>query len=140
MIRSLMSASCTLGPDMRRKDLDCDLLRRMVAEWRRVSPCYLGDYYPLTPYSLEENAWMAMQFDLPDKGEGVVHAFRRSQCADETARFKLHGLTADAHYRLTDADTPGEKELTGRELMATGLPVTSTTRPAAAVIGYRRMP
>jgi hypothetical protein len=40
-----------LGVDTRRKDLDYDLLRKLYRDWRQVSACYLGDYYPLTPYS-----------------------------------------------------------------------------------------
>jgi len=30
----------------------------MIAEFRRVEPYLLGDYYPLTSYSLENTVWM----------------------------------------------------------------------------------
>ena len=59
LVRSLMSPWLTLGCDVRRKELDYALLRDLVAEWREVSQCYLGDYYPITPYSLGKDIWMA---------------------------------------------------------------------------------
>ena len=61
--------------------------RRMIAELRHVAPYFSGDYYPLTPYSLDDTAWMAWQFDRPDLGEGVVQAFRRAGSYYESARF-----------------------------------------------------
>lgn len=59
-----------------RKHLDFGLLRRLTERWRDLSPYYLGDYYPLTPYSLEPDAWIAWQFDCPEAGKGIVQAFR----------------------------------------------------------------
>ena len=49
--------------DVRRKDLDYDLIRRVLSQWKQYAPYYFGDYYPLTPYSLDQTAWMAWQFD-----------------------------------------------------------------------------
>ena len=40
-------------------------LKKMIAEFHKVEPYLLCDYYPLTPYSLEKTAWMAWQFDEP---------------------------------------------------------------------------
>ena len=37
----------------------------------------LGDYYPLTSYSLQPDHWIAWQFNRPETGDGVVQAFRR---------------------------------------------------------------
>jgi len=138
LVRSLMSPHLTLGPDMRRRDLDTALLRRLVDQWRQVAPCYLGDYYPLTRYSLANDVWMALQFDRPDLGEGVVHAFRRAESIYESARLKLRGLDPDAGYMLTDLDKPGMTEATGRELMDKGLLVVLPDQPGSAVIRYKR--
>ena len=55
---------------------------------------FYGDFWPLTPYSLENNVWMAWQFDRPEAGEGVVQAFRRAENGDESATFRLRGLDA----------------------------------------------
>jgi alpha-galactosidase len=140
LIRSLMSPEFTIGVDTRRKDLDYDLLRKLVREWRQVAPCYLGDYYPLTPYGPTNDIWMAWQFDRPDKGEGLVQAFRRAKCAQESIRVKLHGLEPDARYMLTNADVVGSTEMTGRELLDAGLVIAAKNRPAAIVMTYKRKP
>src|SRR5439155_22725405 len=79
LVRSLMGPDVTLSCDARRKDLDRDLLRKLVAEWRQIVLNYFGDFYPLLPYTLANDAWMAWQFDRPEAGQGIEHAFRRAQ-------------------------------------------------------------
>ena len=68
--RSGHAMGVVLGYDLRRTDLDYDRLRKLTAEWRLVSPCYYGDYYPLIPYSLDNAAWIAWQFDCPESAQG----------------------------------------------------------------------
>jgi alpha-galactosidase len=134
------------GPrfDMRRKPMDESMdypeLRRLIDQWRTLAPNYYGDYYPLTSYSLEEDAWMAWQFDRPDVGQGMVQVFRRAESPFETARFKLHGLDPKATYRLTNLDQPGSRQATGQELLEQGLPVTLSRRPLSAIITYCKQP
>jgi len=79
---------------------------------------------------------MAWQFHRPDLGQGFVQAFRRDHSFYESARFKLRGLEANSRYRLANLDTPEAKEMTGRELMEKGLPVSITDQPGAAIITY----
>ncbi|MCU0983112.1 MAG: GH36 C-terminal domain-containing protein [Pirellulaceae bacterium] len=138
LIRSQMSPEFTVGVDTRRKDLDYKLLRTLTEQWRQVAPCYFGDYYPLTAYSLQQTAWMAWQFDLPEKGEGVVQAFRRAESVDAAARFTLRGLDPAATYVLTDLDTGESQTLAGRELLDNGLAVAIAEQPGSAVIVYKK--
>ncbi len=133
-----MSPEFTVGVDTRRKDLDYKLLRTLTEQWRQVAPCYFGDYYPLTAYSLQQTAWMAWQFDLPEKGEGVVQAFRRAESVDAAARFTLRGLDPAATYVLTDLDTGESQTLAGRELLDNGLAVAIAEQPGSAVIVYKK--
>jgi alpha-galactosidase len=123
--------------DMRDKSLDYPLMRKLAAEWRAVAPCYLGDYYPLTPYSLEKRDWMAWQFDLPESGEGLVQAFRRDDCADGKKNFKLQGLDPVATYEITDFDAGTLARLSGKALAEEGLTVDIKEKPGAAVIRYK---
>ncbi len=125
--------------DMRKKDLNYDLLRKLTTEWRFVAANYLGDYYPLTPYSLEKSAWMAFQFDRPEQGEGLVQAFRREQCADSSKTFRLQGLDAAATYEVTDLDVGTPTRISGEDLMGKGLNVEIKAKPGAAVITYRKV-
>jgi alpha-galactosidase len=124
--------------DVRRKDLDYDLLRRLTTEWRAVAPTYLGDFWPLTPYSTENGSWMAWQFDRPDLGEGMVQVFRRSESIYESAHLRLRGLDPEARYRVRDLDAPRASTFSGQELMDPGLPVAIGERPAALLITYQR--
>jgi alpha-galactosidase len=130
--------SLNLEVDIRVKELDYAALRRLVGQWRKISPYYAGDYYPLTPYSLEKTAWIAWQFDCPERGEGMVQAFRRNDSFYESIRVKLHGLTPGATYAVANLDTAETKNLTGRELLESGLSIAIKDRPGAVVITYRK--
>lgn len=136
LIRSQMSPEFTLGVDTRRTDLDYGLLRELTSQWRGVAPCYFGDYYPLTPYSLENNTWMAWQFDRPEMSRGFVQAFRRAGCPEPSITLRLRGLDPNVAYAITDLDGGREWRSTGRELMSKGLRVESSEVPSALIFTY----
>jgi alpha-galactosidase len=140
--RSSMVAEYTFGPDAAGLDVvDFTRLRRLVNEWRQISDTFFGDFYPLTPYSLAENIWMAWQFDRPDLGCGAVQAFRRAECAYESAWFSLKGLDPSAVYRLTDMDHPDSvTEKSGQLLLDEGLTIEMPTAPHAVILKYEKQP
>lgn len=117
---------------------DLDVQKKAFGEWRRIAGLMLGDYYPLTPYSLQRDQWIAWQFDRPETGEGVVQAFRRPESPYESARFRLRGLEAAATYEVANFDG-GKETQTGSQLMEQGLVVTATAQPAALLFAYRRL-
>jgi alpha-galactosidase len=131
-------------PAPRQEGLDWTDYLRMVKEWRSACDYFLGDYYPLTPYSLEDTVWMAWQFDCPERGGplgragGMVQAFRRAQSPYESMRAKLHGLDPDAVYTLTNLDVDGVTEAPGRELLEQGILIIMKDKPASTVITYRK--
>lgn len=139
LFRSAMCPHITGCWDVRRTDLDYDAIRQRVAEWRQVAELFFGDYWPLTPYTLAPDVWIAWQFDRPDLGRGMVQAFRRAESIYETARLRLRGLDEAAKYVITDADTGQVTEATGRELMQHGLAVTILSRPGAALLTYQKV-
>ena len=98
----------------------------------------LGDYYPLTPYSLKPDQWIAWQFNRPEPGDGMVQVFRREQCSDSSLVCRLHGLEPAATYELTNFDVAGATVVSGKDLMEKGLTVEIKDQPGAAVIVYRR--
>lgn len=125
--------------DLRDHGLPYDLLRKAVREWRAYAEDYLGDFYPLTPYSLDRDTWMAWQFDRPDKGQGVVQAFRRDLSIYESARMKLHGLDPRARYWVTDLDAVGPaRQFSGEQLMTDGLALSISQAPGTALLTYQR--
>jgi len=111
----------------------------MVDEWRRISPCYYGDYYPLTPYSIDESQWIVWQFYRPESGDGVVEAFRRPKNQETVRIFRLNGLDQDAKYEWIDLDGVTSKTATGQELMRQGVNVEIKTNPGAAAIVYKKV-
>lgn len=138
LLRSTLVTHFTACFDVRRADLDYDLIRRVLGQWKQYAACYLGDYYPLTAYSLDSSAWMAWQFDVPEKGEGLVQAFRRADSVYEVARFKLRGLDPGAGYVLTNLDSGESETRTGHELLDHGLAAKIGDQPGSTVITYKK--
>jgi alpha-galactosidase len=127
------------GIDIRVKELDYEALRRLYNQFRQVSPYYYGDYYPLTPWTRDNKAWMAWQFDRPETGDGLVQAFRRPEAEADSIRLKLGGLDPAAQYKLTSIDGNDPVAMGGRELMANGFSVTIHERPGVAIFVYQRV-
>jgi alpha-galactosidase len=138
--RSNMAPMMGFVWDTRRKDLDYNLIRKLIGQWRDVAHCYFGDMYPLTPYSTAEDVWMAWQFDRPEGGEGMVQAFRRPESPYVSAAFPLRALDPDAKYSVANCDAPNPMEFSGRDLVEKGLVITLHDQPGAAVFTYKRIP
>jgi alpha-galactosidase len=137
---SNVSPSLGFGIDMRVREIDYAALRRLIGQWRELSPNYYGDFYPLTPWSRDDQAWIAWQFDRPEQGEGMVQVFRRHNSFYESARLKLRGLEPKARYAVVNLDAPAARqEVTGSDLMDKGLGVEIPTTPAAAVMSYSKL-
>jgi len=130
--------STGFGIDVRLKDLDYAAMRRLISQWRQIAPNYYGDFYPLTPWTRDDTAWMAWQFDRPESGEGMVQVFRRHNSFYESASFRLLGLDAEADYVVSNLDTGAQERRSGRGLLTDGLPVAIATKPGVSIRTYRR--
>jgi hypothetical protein len=95
-----------------------------------------GDYYPLTPYSLDNNAWIGWQYDRPETSSGVLQIFRRQNATAASVTLQLHGLDPDKLYQVRNFDLPGSQNYTGQFLMSTGLTVALPPR-GSAVFSYQ---
>jgi len=135
--------SLVSGIDVRVKNLDYGMLRHLYHQWRQISVCYRGDYYPLTPYHRDNKSWIAWQFNLPEEGQGVVQAFRRADNTNTTIALRLRGLNPQTRYVLKRLNGAGDQqriEVAGSQLLGRGVPVTIEDRPGAAVFTYERIP
>ena len=139
LFRSVMGLNITAGIDIQDKQVDCPAIRKLYTEWRKIAPDYYGDFYPLTPYSLDQSQWMAWQMNRADTGEGIVQAFRRYASVYESAQFKLRGLDSSAVYEVADMDTGKVTRETGNDLMTRGVVISLPDQPAAALVRYQKL-
>jgi len=137
-VRSCMAPIFGIGADVR-KSVDWNSVRRLSSQWRELSRYMLGDYYPLTPYSLAKNAWIGWQWDLPESNEGMLQAFRRDEATDSSLIVRLTGLSPKANYIVTDLDSGKSEQHSGGELMTTGMTISIPTKPGSALIRYQKV-
>jgi len=126
------------GIDMRVREIDYAALRKLYEQWRSVNANYYGDFYPLTPWSRDNTAWMAWQFDRPESGEGMVQVFRRADSPYTSAVFPLHALEAESQYVFTDVSSGAATTVKGEDLLQKGLAVNLPDKPGVAVFSYKR--
>lgn len=124
--------------DMRILNANYDNQRKLYEQWKGYSHYFLGDYYPLTSYSQAQNVWIAWQFDVPEKGEGMIQAFRRNENEDASQRLKVFDLEAESAYTVTNIDTNEQLGLSGKEMMQNGITIEIPSKPGSAVYIYRK--
>lgn len=125
--------------DTRQANLPYAAIKKLFDQWRVVSPLFLADYYPLTPYTLSQGDWIAWQFNDPQKNTGMIQAFRRPQAAGDTLTVKLRGLDPAGNYELTNVDTNQTDKRTGAQLLQDGYTITCADKPGAPLIQYARV-
>jgi len=128
-----------IGIDPLNPRADWSQYQRMLAQWRLVAPLMLGDFVPLTPYSLAEEQWMGWQFHREDMQVGVVQFFRHAKSPDCSACFPLRGLDATAQYAITELTSETCCEMSGADLMSDGLPVDIPFPRMAVLLLYRQV-
>ncbi|MBQ9358614.1 MAG: alpha-galactosidase, partial [Abditibacteriota bacterium] len=139
-IRSCYAASLNTLWDMRRRDCDYGALRECLEQLAEYAAPYIqADYYPLTPYGLGSDIWTAFQFHSPEEGRGVILAFRREDCPDNTAVVRLRDLKKDRVCLVKDIDTGEERRIKGARLME-GFRMAIDKPGGSALIAFEREP
>jgi alpha-galactosidase len=136
--RSQITPATAIGLEPSRQEKGYERLQKNLSDWRKAAGFYYGDYYPLTPYSTSTSEWMAWQFNCPEKGDGMIQAFRRPESTYTSAEYKLRGLENSAQYRVVNLDLTGSKVYSGKILMEQGLPVSIEKKPGAVIIFYTK--
>lgn len=118
-----------------------EALRRHLQRYLKIRPLFTGDYYPLTPWSLDPARLLAFQFHDPAGDAGLVQAFQDPPEPDRIIPLPLRGLQPGARYAVTDWDAPGQTNVfDGSELLARGLPVAGRRGQPARVFEYAPLP
>ena len=99
-------------------NLDFDLMRKNMDEWRSVSHLLTRDFYVLTPWhhEFDRYSWTAFAYDAPELGESLLLAFRQEESDCDTLTVKLPFACEDALYTLTNADSGEKTAVSGRTL------------------------
>ena len=116
------------------------LIRQRIAEFKELRPYFYGDYYPLTPVNgyLRNDTWLAYQMDRPKHHDGIILAFRRADCPDDSVRVQLSGLEKEATYELFFEDYELTIQKQGNEL-ANGIDLFSPTKLSSLLIRYKKL-
>ena len=87
-------------------DFDSQKAKQIIDEFKQVRSFYLEDYYPLTPYSLEDDVWCVYQFHQSGTQQGIVLVFRRQNNLETEKSLTLQALdpTQQYHVELSDED------------------------------------
>ncbi len=113
-------------------------LLKHAEEYVRIRPYFDGDIYPHTLGLIDESSWSAVEWHRAEMGDGMLQVFRRAHSPYESATFYLHGIDADASYRITDLDG-GEWRVAGRDLIENGLSISIKERRTAKIYLYDKL-
>jgi alpha-galactosidase len=121
-------------------DAAWDELRSMNELFGKIRDDLLySDFYPLTPFSLDNDVWLAFQFDRPGAGSGAIQAFRRADATSTSVTLKLSGLNPGRRYTVEKLNGAGGTQTrTGRSLMQQGLTVSLPDPGSVAVFRYSK--
>lgn len=101
-------------------DVDYDRVRGSIAEWRSVAEYLMKDMYVLTPWHSENDrtGWTATAWFDPERGSGVLLAFRMEDCPDGECTVRLPFAVSGKKYTLANADSGTEETADGSVLSA----------------------
>jgi alpha-galactosidase len=125
--------------DINSKEHTQSEIQKYFQDFKRLRPYYYGDYYPLTNIEnmTKDNVWLAYQLNRPDKGDGIIMAFRRKNCQEESITIKLKGVDSKENYLFMDEDSQIKIAVTGEELLK-GYKLTLKDKPGSLLISYMK--
>lgn len=118
--RSSMSSALIYNWKITDKHVSYIDMQNCLKEYADIRSYYYEDYYPLVGIEdiTRDNIWVAYQLHKPSDESGVIVAFRREKCNEDTLTVKLGGVLADKSYTITDKDNSDFKIVkTGKELL-----------------------
>ena len=137
--RSSMSSTMVLFWDIRNRGNTLLQMQKCMHDFKRLRPYYSGDYYPLTGTEnlLKDNTWLAYELNRPGNGDGIIMAFRRKNCPEESILVKLFGLNKNADYELFDEDSGKKINKKGEELL-NGIKISLAEKQKSLLISYEK--
>jgi len=134
---STLASSLILGWIADGEGFDMVRARTIADTYKEIRHLLNGDWYGLTGYSRDDSKWLVSQYHRADLDEGMVLAFRRKECREDTLRVQLKGLNPATTYEVRFTAT-GRRETFSGEQLARALDVTISRTPASNLILYRK--
>ena len=112
-------------------------LQRHLDQYLPVRHLFAKDFYPLTPWTDDPNAWLAFQFHDPGDQAGIVQAFRNPAADPEPLLLKLQGLDYRETYLVRDwSDPEHPKEMLGEDIAEAGVELKNSGDHGTVVLQY----
>ncbi|MBE6549640.1 MAG: hypothetical protein E7670_04345 [Ruminococcaceae bacterium] len=88
-------------------DMDFDMLRFGLNEWKNINRYLLKDFYVLTPWHYRDDKTGMTAFCYHDDADdtGILLAFRREECGMKELTIRIPFAEAEKTYVFTDEDT-----------------------------------
>ena len=112
--------------------VDWAAARKCCDEYRRIRRFFPCDFYNHGSATLDPAAWAIWQYHDPEKGEGVVMAFRRSGSPNDRATVALRGLPAGSVVEVENLDSSAREAAS-----ADNLEIRLPERRSSTVLLYR---
>ena len=93
--------------------VDWAAAKKCCDEYRRIRKYFPCDFHNHGSATIDPTAWAIWQYNDPEKGEGVVLAFRRAQSPSSRATIQLNGLPKGAIVEAENLDTGTKSTVTG---------------------------
>ena len=115
-------------------------MQKCIQDFKQLRPYYYGDYYPLTGTEklMRDDGWLAYQLNRPEKGDGVILAFRRKNCGEVSLVVKLSEIDQKSDYELISEYPPIRKIKRGVDLV-NGFTLISEHKPGSLLIWYQKL-
>ena len=117
--RSSATAGFCAEWDILDEQFPMEKARACIREMMANRKYWIGDFYPLTLWTMSPERWMAWQLHRPDLDEGIVLAFRHKESPFSALQAGLRGLNPAKHYRVEFINEEHEaaiKTMSGRQL------------------------
>jgi alpha-galactosidase len=141
LFRSGFNGGISFCEDVRPADYPRELLKKAIIEGKRIRKYYFGEFYPLTPVTLDTSEWCVLQYHLKNEHEGMIMAFRRPDSKEAEFNLScLREIVPDSHYRIIIY--PGyeplpAKTMTGEQLLLSRAEISEL--PGSVLIEYRKV-
>lgn len=113
-------------------------LKTMLENYKRTREYFYADIYPLSKFNAADDVWFAVQYNRPEKGDGMIQMFKRENSCAVISRYKLCALDVSEDYVICDIDGSDERILGGKELSQKGFEVTIDKPYEAKIYFYKK--